>query len=424
MAEMKLHRPGLLTKMLIGVAVGCLLGMTGPLFGIQENPVFEMVIRTLVTFSSLFAQFLRFIVPLLIVSFIGVGLAELGRRANKLFGVTLLLSYVFTVIAGLIAVAVGLTFLPGLIQPITGEAGAQIEYAPLLDLKFDPVMPVLTSLILAFVIGLGMANLRGGKLLAIMSDVRDIIALVINKIIIPVIPWFMVALFANIAASGELVSTVGIFLTLFLFIIVFQWIILLVEYGVASAYTKQNQLKKIKNALPAYVTALGTKSSAATIPINMECASKNGTSKEVAGFVIPLCANIHLVGDAVCLTFEAVGIMLAFGMNPGLGEMIPFVLMLGLMMVAAPGVPGGGVMAALGLFTGPLGFSEAMAQIAISLHLTQDSFGTACNVTGDHAISFMVEEYDKKHSTPEDLAEQAALEAAEGPRVEIEAQEL
>ncbi len=397
MTKQEAKRPGLLVKMLLGVLAGSVLGSLGPIFSLQDQPVFATTISVLVTFSNLFAQLLQFIVPLLIVSYISVGLAELGKRANKLFGFTLALSYGFTVLAGAIAATVGLLVLPALIKPMTGAAGALVEYAPLLDLKVPPVMPVLTSLVLAFVLGLGMANLQGGRLLGVMTDVRDIIGLVIHKIIIPAIPYFMVALFANIAASGELIATVGIFLTLFLFIVAFQWVLLGVEYGVASSYAGKNLFPKIKNALPAYVTALGTKSSAATIPINMECAEKNGESRDIAGFVIPLCANIHLVGDAVCLTFEAVGIGLAFGMMPSVFQMATFVLTLGLIMIAAPGIPGGGVMAALGLFTGPLGFTEAMAQLAISLHLTQDSFGTAANVTGDHAISFMVEAYDNRH---------------------------
>ena len=409
MAKKKVRRIGLLGKMLIGVAVGCLIGSIGPVFSVQENIVFSSTISLLVTLSKLFAQFLQFIVPLLIISFISVGLAELGKRANKLFGITLLLSYAFTVIGGLVAMVVGLSALPGLIQPITGSEGATFEYAPLINIEFAPIMPVLTSLVLAFVLGLGMANMQSEKLYGFMIDLRDIVGLVIEKIIIPVIPYFMVALFANIAASGELVATVGMFLTLFLFIVVFQWVMLVVEYGLASAYTGENKFGKIKNALPAYVTALGTKSSAASIPINMDCAEKNGESPEVSGFVIPLCANIHLIGDAVCLTFEAIGISLAFGMVPTVGQMLTFVFMLGIMMVAAPGVPGGGVMAALGLFTGPLGFSEAMAQLAISLHLTQDSFGTACNVTGDHAISFIVEKFDERHGGISEEEYEAAM---------------
>ena len=396
MAEKKRFKIGLLPQMLIGIVVGCLVGLIGPVFGVQENVAFSTVISLLVTFSDIFTQFLKFVVPLLIISYIGCGLAELGKRANKLFGITVGLSYGFTLMAGAIATVVGLSVLPGLVQPITGEAGGTVAYESLLsNLHFDPVMPVLTSLILAFVIGLGAANLKTDKLYDVLLDVRDIVGLVIGKIIIPVIPFFMVCLFANIAASGELIAALGMFLTLFLFIVAFQWVELVLEYGTASIYTKKNQFPKIKNALPAYITALGTKSSAASIPINMQCAEKNGTDKDIAGFVIPLCANIHLAGDAICLTFEGIGLMLAFGMEPTLGMMLPFIFMLGIMMIAAPGIPGGGAAASLGLFSGILHFNEPMLAMVIALHTTQDSFGTACNVTGDHAISFIVQKFDE-----------------------------
>ena len=392
----KRFKLGLVPQMLIGIVLGCLIGSIGPVFNVQDSTAFSLVISLLVTFSDIFTQFLKFIVPLLIISYIGCGLAELGKRANKLFGVTVVLSYGFTLMAGAIAMVVGLTVLPGLVQPMVGETVEAVAYPSLLsELHFDPVMPVLTSLIVAFVLGLGAANLKTDKLYGVLVDVRDIVGLIIGKIIIPVIPFFMVCLFANIAASGELMAALGMFLTLFLFIVAFQWLELVLEYGAASIYTGKNQFGKIKNAIPAYITALGTKSSAASIPINMECASKNGTDKDVAGFVIPLCANIHLAGDAVCLTFEGIGLMLAFGMEPTVGAFLPFIFMLGIMMIAAPGIPGGGAAASLGLFSGILGFTEPMLAMVIALHTTQDSFGTACNVAGDHAISFIVEKFDK-----------------------------
>ena len=225
-----------------------------------------------------------------------------------------------------------------------------------------------------------------------------IITLTLKKIIIPLIPVYIATQFAGIAASGELFSTIKMFIMLFVMILVFQWVYLLVQFGVASLLTRENQFKKIKNIIPAYFTALGTQSSAATIPVNLECAYKNKITKDVADFCIPLCATIHLAGDTVCLVLGTMGIMLASGMSPDFGLYLPFILMLGVTMVAAPGVPGGGVMAALGIIGSMLGFTESMQSLIISLHFSQDSFGTATNIMGDQAIAFVVDAVDQKQS--------------------------
>ena len=185
-------------------------------------------------------------------------------------------------------------------------------------------------------------------------------------------------------------------LSLFVLILVFQWLYILFQFLVSTLVCKENKFKSIKNIAPAYFTALGTQSSASTIPVNLDSAKKNGVSEDVANFVIPLCATIHLAGDTICLVLGAMGILMANGMTPSLSMFAPFILMLGVTMVAAPGVPGGGVMAALGLITSMLGFTEPMSQLIISLHFSQDSFGTACNITGDQAIAFVVDKADKK----------------------------
>ena len=206
--------------------------------------------------------------------------------------------------------------------------------------------------------------------------------------------------------SGVLICSVGVrkglermskvmMSALFVLILIFQWLYILFQFLVSTLVCKENKFKSIKNIAPAYFTALGTQSSASTIPVNLDSAKKNGVSEDVANFVIPLCATIHLAGDTICLVLGAMGILMANGMTPTLSMFAPFILMLGVTMVAAPGVPGGGVMAALGLITSMLGFTEPMSQLIISLHFSQDSFGTACNITGDQAIAFVVDKADR-----------------------------
>ena len=389
---------GILPKLLLGILIGILVGSLGNLFNVSDAPAFRLVIEISATFTSLFSTFLQFLIPLLIVSFVAVGLADLGQKANKLFLVTLLLAYCSTVLAGLLAYFFGYAVLPQWISPISSMNTSGTEFSPLFTISVDPVFGVMTALILAFVLGIGLANIKGERLLGCLKDLQQIITLTLKKIIIPLIPVYIATQFAGIAASGELFSTIKMFIMLFVMILVFQWVYLLVQFGVASLLTRDNQFRKIKNIIPAYFTALGTQSSAATIPVNLECAYKNKITKDVADFCIPLCATIHLAGDTVCLVLGTMGIMLASGMSPDFGLYLPFILMLGVTMVAAPGVPGGGVMAALGIIGSMLGFTESMQSLIISLHFSQDSFGTATNIMGDQAIAFVVDAVDQKHS--------------------------
>lgn len=389
---------GILPKLLLGILIGILVGSLGNLFNVSDAPAFRLVIEISATFTSLFSTFLQFLIPLLIVSFVAVGLADLGQKANKLFLVTLLLAYCSTVLAGLLAYFFGYAVLPQWISPISSMNTSGTAFSPLFTISVDPVFGVMTALILAFVLGIGLANIKGERLLGCLKDLQQIITLTLKKIIIPLIPVYIATQFAGIAASGELFSTIKMFVMLFVMILAFQWVYLLVQFGIASLLTRENQFRKIKNMIPAYFTALGTQSSAATIPVNLECAYRNKITKDVADFCIPLCATIHLAGDTVCLVLGTMGIMLASGMSPDFGLYLPFILMLGVTMVAAPGVPGGGVMAAIGIIGSMLGFTESMQSLIISLHFSQNSFGTATNIMGDQAIAIVVDAVDQKHS--------------------------
>lgn len=385
---------GLLAKLLAGIVGGIILGSLGSWFGLQDAVAYEGFIRLLSTFTSLFSTFLSFLIPLLIVSFVAVGMADLGKQANKLLGLTVFLAYASTILAGYIAYFFGVSILPNFIHPFSGSVADVNPYDPFLTIKVTPVFDVMTGLMLAFILGIGMANLKigtAGKLLSVLREVRDIITKALTKIIIPLIPIYVGSLFCKLAAQGKIVATAKIFIGLYVCILLLQVLYLLLQFGISGLICKRNNFKYIPRILPAYFTAVGTQSSASTIPVNLKCAHNCDMSEGVANFCIPLCATIHLAGDTICLVLGTMGIMMAMGMDVSLTLFTPYIFMLGVTMVAAPGVPGGGVMAALGIITSMLGFTEPMQQLIISLHFSQDSFGTATNVAGDQALSMIVD---------------------------------
>ena len=389
---------GLLIRLIIGIVAGTLIGLCGGWFGIADSTAFIAVVRLFATFTSLFSTFLSFMIPLIILSFITVGMAELGKKANRLFGITLLLAYGTTVVSGFLTFLIGKAVLPSLIQPITGDVLESNAFQPFFTIEIQPIFGVMTALVLSFVLGIGMANLRGSSLLDVCRDLQRIVSGVLKHIIIPLIPVHIAGLFCNIAAEGRLFATIKMFASLYGIIIVLQLLYILSQFGLASVVCRKNRFKSIKNVAPAYFTALGTQSSASTIPVALNCAYNNDVNEDVADFVVPLCATINLNGDTICLVLGSMGIMIASGLTPTLAMFAPFIMMLGVTMVAAPGVPGGGVMAALGLITSMLGFTDPMQQLIIALHFSQDSFGTATNVTGDQAIALIVDRIDRTSS--------------------------
>lgn len=387
---------GLLARLLTGIILGILVGSLGGLAGFGNTALFHGIIRALATFNSLFSSFLSFMIPLIIVSFVAVGLADLGRKANKLFGITLLLAYGTTVLSGIVVFWVGKALLPSLIQPITGDIMESNSAAAFFTLEITPIFGVMTALVLAFLLGIGMANTQPSPLNEVFRHIQRIVSMTLSKVIIPLIPVHIAGLFANIAAEGRLVATAKMFATLYLLILVMQVLYILSQFALASLVCKKNHFASLKNVAPAYFTALGTQSSATTIPVALNCAYNNKVKRDVADFVVPLCATINLNGDTITLVLGAMGIMIASGLTPTFAMFLPFILMLGVTMVAAPGVPGGGVMAALGLIESMLGFTDPMQQLIIALHFSQDSFGTATNVTGDQAIALIVDRIDRE----------------------------
>lgn len=377
---------GLLPRLIVAIAAGVLLGSILP----------REAIGVFATFNGLFGNFLNFSIPLIIIGFVVPGIGDLGRGAGKTLALTAGIAYMSTVCAGSLAYFVDSALFPSLLKgsaSIVDFSASNPEEAlvgSLFNVEMPPIMGVMSALILSFVVGLGIAAIKGDTLKKGFKDFQDIISKLISGIIIPLLPFHVFGIFANMTFAGEVYKIMSVFAKVFVVIIALHCVMLLLQYTLAGTLSKQNPLKLLKNMLPAYTTAIGTQSSAATIPVTLEQTKANNVRTDVADFVVPLCATIHLAGSTITLTSCAIAIMYISGMPITFANIFPFILMLGVTMVAAPGVPGGAVMAAIGLIQSMLGFNETMCSLMIALYLAQDSFGTACNVTGDGAIAVLV----------------------------------
>lgn len=375
---------GLLPKLIIAIILGILIGLFGP----------AVIVRILITFNGLFGNFLNFVIPLIIMGFVIPGIADLGDSAGKTLAITAGIAYLSTILFGTATYFTGKAVLPNFIK--TGSinfdpaanAGKALE--PFFESPMDPIFSVTTALIISFILGVGIAAVHGETLKKAVHEFSDIITKLISVVIIPLLPIHICGIFANMAYSGTVATVLSVFSKVFIMVIILHWLTLVIQFSVASSFTGGSPFKKIKTMMPAYMTAIGTQSSAATIPVTLGQTYKLGVNKGIADFVIPLCATIHLSGSTITLMSCSMSILMLQGTDVSLKLMFPFILMLGVTMVAAPGVPGGAVMAALGILQSMLGFTEPMSALIIALYVAQDSFGTACNVTGDAAIACIV----------------------------------
>ena len=375
---------GLLPKLILGLIAGIIIGKIG----------FVPLLRIMMTFNGLFGNFLQFVIPLIILGFVAPGIGDLGKKAGKLLAVTTVLAYGSTIVSGSLAFFTNSILLrkilpagAALAEGSHPEAGLLTGY---LTVDMPPIMGVMTALLMAFIIGIGIAVVEGTTLKNFMNEIQTIVEKIITNIIIPFLPLYIAGIFANMTYAGEIVKIMSVFAKVFGIIIILHFVILLVQYTIAGTLAGANPILLIRKMLPAYFTAIGTQSSAATIPVTLNQTKENGVNEGIADFTIPLCATIHLSGSTITLVSCSMAVMMLHGMPITFSGMFGFILMLGVTMVAAPGVPGGAVMAALGLLESMLGFGPELTSLMIALYLTQDSFGTACNVTGDGAISIIV----------------------------------
>ena len=383
---MKRFHIKLLPRVLIAIALGVGCGMFFPAWAT----------RIFLTVNGLFGNFLDFIIPLLILGLVAPGIADLGRGAGRLLAITSALAYGFTLFSGFFTYGACDLAYPWLLDPAQNaaafaDAPASAALAPYFTIAMPPLMGVMTSLILAFTLGLGMAVTGSKALKGVMDDFKEIINRVIAGIIIPLLPLYIFGIFLSITTSGQVAGVMAVFVKIIAVIFILTVALLLIQFLVAGIVGRRNPLRLLRTMLPAYATALGTQSSAATIPVTLEQTIRNGVNRELAAFVVPLCATIHLSGSTMKIVACAMAIMLMSGMEMHFGQMAGFILMLGVTMVAAPGVPGGAIMAALGLLQSMLGFDEMAQGLMIALYIAMDSFGTATNVTGDGAIAVIVD---------------------------------
>lgn len=379
-----MRKIGLLPKLVIAIVLGIVIGNFFPAW----------IVRILATFNSLFGNFLGFAIPLIIIGFVAPGIGDLGEEAGKLLVITAGIAYGSTIFSGTLAY-----FTSSIVLPMFLTTGAlnldsanpeEGLLAPYFNVEMPPIFGVMTALLIAFTLGLGMAAIKGDAIKNFMREFQSIIEKLISNIIIPLLPYHILGIFANITYAGQVATILSVFAKVFALVILLHITVLVIQFIIGGTIAGGNPFRLLKNMIPAYLTAVGTQSSAATIPVTLQQTKKNGVQDEVADFVIPLCATIHLSGSTVTLVCCSMAIVMLNGMSANFAVMFPFILMLGITMVAAPGVPGGAVIAALGLLETMLGFPSSMLSLMIALYVAQDSFGTATNVAGDAAIALIV----------------------------------
>lgn len=381
LSEIKVN---LLVKIIIAIALGIGAGFCFP----------DWLSRIFITFNAIFSQFLGFLIPLIILGFVAPAIADVGKKAGLILVVTTLIAYIFTSLAGLYSYLISDWLFPGMVHPRNADAIAgQHEMQPFFTIEMPPLMGVMTALVMAFLLGICMAYLNTPALKRGMDEFRDCVQLTIARLIIPLLPLYIFGIFLNMTIAGDVGSILGTFAGIIGIIFAMHIVLLLVQYCIAALFVGKNPVKMLLNMMPAYFTALGTQSSAATIPVTLRQTIKMGVSDDIAGFVVPLCANIHMSGSAMKIVACAVAIMLMEGASYSIGMFSGVILMLGLSIVAAPGVPGGAIMASLGVLATYLGFDANQQALMIALYITMDSFGTACNVTGDGAIAQIIQHF-------------------------------
>ncbi|MDO5698059.1 MAG: dicarboxylate/amino acid:cation symporter [Dermatophilus congolensis] len=395
---------GLLGWVLIAIVLGIVCGMFFP----------EWLVRAFVTFNGLFGNYLSFVIPLIIVGLITPAISELGKGAGKWLGLTAAIAYGSTLFAGFFAYLSSIAILPTILAGRSMTSVTNPEdalFGPFFKVEMPPVFGVMTALVLSFIVGVALTFIKGDVIHRSMVEFRDIVNLVIRTTLIPLLPLYIFGIFLNMSATGEAFSIITTFLGVVVFVFALTVITLLVQYTVSALLFRRNPLVMLKTMLPAYATALGTSSSAATIPVTLRQTIRMGVSEPVASFVIPLCATIHLAGSTLKITSFALAIMMLSGMSITPGLIAPFIFMLGITMVAAPGVPGGAIMTAAGLLTSMLGFTEPQVGLMIATYIAIDSFGTATNVTGDGAIAAAMHRIITGKTYSRDDAEQATVAA-------------
>lgn len=380
----------LLPRIIVAIILGLSLGFILPQF----------IVKTFTTVNGIFSNFLGFCIPLIIVGLVVSGIGELGKGAGKLLLLTVVLAYGSTLFSGIFTYITSSAVYPFIIHSnqtgiLSGDHQTAGGLVPYFTIQMPPVFDVMTALVFAFLVGIGITLLEGETLKNFFREFRQIIEKVISRVIIPFLPVYIFGIFLNMSYNGEAFEIITVFGKVITYIILLSFILLIIQFTVAGLISKRNPFTALKTMLPAYMTALGTASSAATIPVTLAQAKKSGVAEDIADFCIPLCATIHLSGSTMKIVGTSMAILLLQGESINFFMYLGFIMMLGITMVAAPGVPGGAIMAAIAILQSILGFNEQAIALMIAVYVAIDSFGTACNVTGDGAISLIVNRFKK-----------------------------
>ena len=390
----KKHGTGLFVRILIAIAFGVVLGLVLPDFGV----------RMLKTFNVLFAQILKFIVPLLILGLVIPAIADVGRGAGKMLLAVMALSYGSTVAAGFFAYGAGSLLLPHYLQAGVFEAtGNGREFLPFFELKIPPVCDVLTALAISFMVGIGIVFTGADSLKRVVGEFGSIVKLTILRVVIPGLPIYILTMISEMTASGKLAAAAGVMFK----VIGTGWgltiVFLVLLYIAAGVVAARNPFVCLWRMLPAYLTGLSIASSSAVIPVTLDCCEKNGISKNVRDFVVPLCANVHMAGSAIKLLTSTYAISILYGFDLPLSAVANFVCMMAVAAVAAPGVMGGVLMASVGLVESILGFTQEQTALMMTIYLALDGYGPAANVTGDGAVALALDRFFGKAEDSPDL---------------------
>ena len=387
-------------RLLLGIIAGILLGLVLP----------RGAMVVVVTLKYIMGQLITFCVPLIIIGFIAPSITKLGKSATKMLVVAIILAYCSSILAAFMSMGAGYAIIPHM-NIVTDPEGLRELPAVAFQLDIPQIMPVMSALVLSVLLGLACVWTKAKTIANVLAEFQDIVLDIVKKIIIPVLPFFIAATFCALSWEGSITKQLPVFLLVILIVLIGHYIWLAVLYGAASAYSGRSGVEVIRHYGPAYLTAVGTMSSAATLAVALECARKSkNLRRDLVDFGIPLFANIHLCGSVLTEVFFVMTVSkVLYGHIPPLGSMILFCFLLGVFAIGAPGVPGGTVMASLGLITGVLGFDADGTALMLAVFALQDSFGTACNVTGDGALTLILTGYAEKHGIKEEPQAEIAL---------------
>ena len=392
-------------RLLVGVILGIVIGLalsSAETTGVAARLV-NGALNVIVSVKYVLGQLITFCVPLIVIGFIAPSITKLGNNASKMLGAAIVIAYVSSIGAALFSMSAGYAIIPNL-SIVSEVEGLKALPAAVFQLDIPQIMPVMSALVFSVLLGLAATWTKAKTITAVLDEFQKIVLEVVTKVVIPVLPWFIALTFCGLAYEGTITKQLPVFITVVLIVMVGHFIWMALLYGIGGAYSGKNPFDVIKNYGPAYITAVGTMSSAATLAVALRCAKKSEPTLrgDMVDFGIPLFANIHLCGSVLTEVFFVMTVSkVLYGTIPSVGTMIIFCLLLGVFAIGAPGVPGGTVMASLGLITGVLGFDATGTALMLTVFALQDSFGTACNVTGDGALTMILSGYARKHNIEE-----------------------